>query len=76
MSNIANIVERLEKECGFKYWKSSSSKGIPHIWFKKKVADNIQFVSLWNKSNDPNVKDWTIMSALQSGSNCPCELSF
>lgn len=75
MSNLAEIAERLEKECGFKYWKSSS-KDVPHIWFKKKIGDNIQFVSLSNKSNDPNVKDWTIMSALQSGLNCPCELSF
>lgn len=76
MSNLAYIVERLKKECGFKYFRSSSEY-VLHIVFKKEIGEDIHCVSLWNKSNDPKVKDWTIMSELQSGSSCrPFELSF
>jgi len=73
--NLVEIAERIKKECGFKYLKSSSEY-IPHTVFKKEIGEDVHFVSIWNKSNDPNIKDWTILSELQSGSTCPCELSF
>jgi hypothetical protein len=74
--NLVEIAEHLEKECGFKYLKSSSNY-IPHIVYKKKIGEDIHFVSLRNKSDDPKIKDWTILSELQSGRTChPYELSF
>ena len=72
---LSEIVERLEKECGFKLLRSSTGP-MPHMVFAKEIGDDIHFVSIWNKTNDPKIKDWTIISEMQSGITVPYELTF
>ena len=72
---LAEVVERLEKEFGFKLI-SSKSDPIPHVVFQKELGDDIHFISLWNKTDDPKVDDWTILSEMQSGLTIPYEVPF
>ena len=60
MANLSYLVERVEKECGFKLEKKHDANCT--FAFRKKNGDGVHIVELSNRLDDPQICDWTILS--------------
>lgn len=73
MANLSYLVERIEKECGFKLERNHDTSCT--FAFQKKNGDGVHVVELSNRLDDPQIRDWTILSYTMTPGLYPKELT-